>query len=201
VAAPSFAKIAAVALDTLRVSPDDPEIPPAGAWAPKPAKPLRAAASTPAQPKKEEIEWPPRAAVASLATGRGPGEAAPPGFASGTSAEIPDLFGASLRAAVGRLAERGYRALSVGRGYVVAQDPAAGSSAARGTICRLTLSMSPPDPPPEEKTDPAAPAPPSVGAVVPASSPVHASRPRSRPAVLRARAATPVASGAVEAVR
>ena len=155
IAAPVFEKVAAAALDALRVSPDAGEIPPSGQWAPPKPKPLPASARTARPPKKEKepIAWPPR---------RRPGPAvlpasAPAGvtgsvtFASlpGAETSIPDLFGLGLRDAVTEMSRRGLRVVSAGTGFVVDQDPAPGSPARPPALCRLTLSLTPPEIPEE----------------------------------------------------
>jgi len=53
---------------------------------------------------------------------------------------LPDLAGRSARDAVRLLATRGIAARLQGTGFVVSQEPPAGSSAPRGTICALVLS-------------------------------------------------------------
>ena len=52
---------------------------------------------------------------------------------------VPDVTGLSLRESVARLAAVGFRAEISGTGLVIRQRPAAGTSAARGDVVRLSL--------------------------------------------------------------
>jgi membrane peptidoglycan carboxypeptidase len=52
---------------------------------------------------------------------------------------VPDLRGLSLREAVALLAQHGYRAQVEGHGFVTEQEPAAGTTLARASTCRLRL--------------------------------------------------------------
>jgi hypothetical protein len=55
---------------------------------------------------------------------------------------IPDLRGMSAREAMQKLSHLGLLARVAGDGFVVAQDPPAGSSIASATVCSLTLERS-----------------------------------------------------------
>ncbi len=57
---------------------------------------------------------------------------------------VPDVAGRPAREAVQELARRGFRAQLAGHGFVVAQEPAAGTPLARGSAVRVTLSFDPP---------------------------------------------------------
>ena len=137
VAAPSFSRVMARALERLRVMPDEEEIPPAppsGSGKPDKTQFASRPRVAPGQAKEAPLQWPPSPSLLSRASA-----------ADGVSGAVPDVFGLSLRGAVSRLAERGYRAVSSGNGFVVTQDPLAGSQAEEGTVCRLLLSADPPD--------------------------------------------------------
>jgi cell division protein FtsI (penicillin-binding protein 3) len=62
---------------------------------------------------------------------------------------VPDLSGLSARDAIRTLARAGLTARLSGRGFVVAQEPPAGTPAARGAVCLVAL-MPPTSPPREE---------------------------------------------------
>ena len=156
VAAPVFEKVAAAALEVLRVSPDKGEIPPSGPWTPPKnpqtlaanRQPSRGAGRPAAGETPEPIEWPPRhpaiasRAAAVLAPSTGSAMAA----SVGSGQAVPDLFGLGLRDAVAELSRRGLRVVSGGTGFVVSQDPPAGSPARPAQVCRLSLSLVPPQP-------------------------------------------------------
>jgi cell division protein FtsI (penicillin-binding protein 3) len=55
--------------------------------------------------------------------------------------QVPDVRGLTLRAAVTALASRGYRSQVRGRGVVLDQSPAPGTSLGRGETCSLVLSV------------------------------------------------------------
>ncbi len=57
---------------------------------------------------------------------------------------VPDLAGRAARDAVQELAQRGFAVRLEGHGFVVAQDPAAGTPLPRGSAVRVTLSFAPP---------------------------------------------------------
>lgn len=57
---------------------------------------------------------------------------------------IPGLDGMAANEAARRLAQRGYVPKLVGHGFVVSQDPPAGTPAGPGTPCTLVLSLVPP---------------------------------------------------------
>lgn len=57
---------------------------------------------------------------------------------------VPDVSGLSAREAVQELAQRGFRVSLAGHGFVVAQEPAAGTPLARGNAVSVTLSFDPP---------------------------------------------------------
>jgi len=57
---------------------------------------------------------------------------------------VPDVSGRSAREAVQELAQRGFRVNLAGHGFVVAQDPAAGTPLPRGSAVKVTLSFEPP---------------------------------------------------------
>ena len=57
---------------------------------------------------------------------------------------VPDLAGRPAREAVQELAQRGFTVKLAGHGFVVGQEPAAGTALLRGSVVRLTLSFEPP---------------------------------------------------------
>jgi cell division protein FtsI (penicillin-binding protein 3) len=122
VAAPVFSSVMAASLGLLGVPPALPDRPPAvltadlsaGARARGPLPLLLPAASRPFGP---------------VETG---GET------------VPDVAGLSARDAVRALAHAGISAKLSGRGFVVAQEPPAGTPAGRGTVCLVALSPAAP---------------------------------------------------------
>ncbi|MGE5344626.1 MAG: penicillin-binding protein, partial [Acidithiobacillales bacterium] len=123
VAAPVFSSVMAASLGLLGVPPALPDRPPAvltadlsaGARAGGPLPLLLPAASRPFGPAVE--------------TG---GET------------VPDVAGLSARDAVRALAHAGISAKLSGRGFVVAQEPPAGTPAGRGSVCLVALSPAAP---------------------------------------------------------
>ena len=159
IAAPAFARVVGAALERLRVPPAEEEIPPAtefcdasqGRMAGSAARPATADGGIEDRGGEDAIEWPPRNLSHTLrggavAAASRPGDCQPVGSAA-SAATVPDLFGLGLREAVSLLSRRGQRALSIGSGFVVSQDPPAGSPAVRGGLCRLVLSTEPPEAP------------------------------------------------------
>ncbi|HUM01907.1 MAG TPA: PASTA domain-containing protein, partial [Thermoanaerobaculia bacterium] len=57
---------------------------------------------------------------------------------------VPDLAGLSARDAVRALARAGLTARLSGRGFVVAQEPPAGTAAGRGGVCLVALAPTAP---------------------------------------------------------
>ncbi len=57
---------------------------------------------------------------------------------------VPDLAGRAAREAVQELSQRGFTVKLAGHGFVVAQEPPAGTPLPRGSAVRLTLSFEPP---------------------------------------------------------
>ena len=57
---------------------------------------------------------------------------------------VPDVAGLAAREAVQELSQGGFLVKLAGHGFVVAQEPAAGTALARGSVVRVTLSFDPP---------------------------------------------------------
>lgn len=57
---------------------------------------------------------------------------------------VPDLSGRPAREAVQALAQRGFSVKLAGHGFVVSQEPPAGTALPRGSAVRITLSLDPP---------------------------------------------------------
>ncbi len=64
------------------------------------------------------------------------------GASPGDGGRVPDLSGVSARDAVRLLSRAGLTAHLTGRGFVVAQEPAAGAPAVRGAVCLVALAPS-----------------------------------------------------------
>jgi cell division protein FtsI/penicillin-binding protein 2 len=89
-----------------------------------PADGLLVARSSGPRAKASPVSVPPSAPAPGVSRGRG---------------RIPDLVGLGAREAIVALATLGFRVEATGTGLVVSQSPAAGTAAAEGTLCRLTL--------------------------------------------------------------
>lgn len=141
VAAPTFARVAGPALAYLRVPPTEP-ITPAGLR----PEALRARTERLAR-RRARIE------KATLVREHEPTEPALPPRAfpapwppapAAQAGLVPDLYGWDLRDALTALARSGCRARTTGSGFVVSQEPAAGSPLPAGQICTLVLAPEPP---------------------------------------------------------
>jgi membrane peptidoglycan carboxypeptidase len=77
------------------------------------------------------------------AAGRGPATPVVSLVAEGRLGAVPDLRGLSAREAVRTLVKLGLVARVSGNGFVVSQDPPAGSPLETGSVCRLVLERAP----------------------------------------------------------
>lgn len=78
------------------------------------------------------------------ASNRAPAPVEDPGFLAPGERLVPDVAGRPAREAVQALAQRGFTVKLAGHGFVVSQEPSAGTPLARGGAVRLTLSFGPP---------------------------------------------------------
>ena len=78
------------------------------------------------------------------AANRAPGAPENPDLLAAGERVVPDVAGRPAREAVHELSERGFSVRLSGHGFVVAQEPAAGTPLARGSVVRVTLSFAPP---------------------------------------------------------